>query len=312
MIHPSADVATRHVGVGTRIWQFTVVSEDVVIGGDCNICAHCFIEDGVRIGDRVTVKNGVSLWTGISIEDDVFVGPGVTFSNDKKPRSRVRPASYQKTIVKPGASIGAGAVILPGLIIGRGAMIGAGAVVTRDVPPFAVVKGNPARVTGFFDAARLGDVPSPGVSVGVETVTPSSVYGVTRITLDKHSQKRGSLYVGSIPEQVPFKVKRFFIVSNVPPAAVRGNHAHRRCHQFLFCAAGSCLVTIDDGTRRETVALDSPASGLHIEPLVWGIQHEYSGDAALIVLASEEYDRDEYIGSYEEFQALAVARWGGQ
>jgi UDP-2-acetamido-3-amino-2,3-dideoxy-glucuronate N-acetyltransferase len=310
MIHPTADVATRHIGVGTRIWQFTVVAEDVAIGRDCNICAHCFIESGVRLGDRVTVKNGVSLWTGISIEDDVFVGPGATFSNDKTPRSRIRPPTFQKTVVKTGASIGAGAVILPGVVIGRGAMIGAGAVVTRDVPPFAIVKGNPGRVTGFIDAARVSDRPDPEVSLHVSRATPASVRGVSRIALDEHAQKRGSLYVGSVPEQLPFQVRRFFIVSNVPAANVRGNHAHRRCHQFLFCAAGSCLVTVDDGVRRETVALETPALGLYIEPLVWGIQHDYSSDASLVVFASEEYDRDEYIGSYEEFRILAAARWG--
>ena len=144
-IHPSSDVQTKQVGEGTRIWQYVVVLPGAAIGRDCNICSHCFIENKVVVGDRVTVKCGVQLWDGVTLEDDVFVGPNVTFTNDLNPRSR-NAVALLPTLVKKGASIGANATILPGLTIGEGAMVGAGAVVTKDVPPRSLVVGNPARV----------------------------------------------------------------------------------------------------------------------------------------------------------------------
>jgi acetyltransferase-like isoleucine patch superfamily enzyme len=123
-----------------------VILPGAVIGRDGNICSHCFIENKVVVGDRVTVKCGVQLWDGVTLEDDVFVGPNATFTNDLNPRSRNDAAKLLPTLVKKGASIGANATILPGLTIGEGAMVGAGAVVTKDVPPRTLVVGNPARV----------------------------------------------------------------------------------------------------------------------------------------------------------------------
>jgi len=146
LIHPLADVQSPTIGSGTRIWQFVVVLPSARIGRDCNICAHCFVENDVLVGDRVTLKNGVYLWDGLEIGDDVFIGPNATFTNDRVPRSRVSPGEWLRTRILRGASIGAGAVILPGLTIGESAMIGAGAVVTRDVPDGATVVGNPARI----------------------------------------------------------------------------------------------------------------------------------------------------------------------
>jgi acetyltransferase-like isoleucine patch superfamily enzyme len=145
-IHPSSDVQSKQIGEGTRIWQYVVVLPGAVIGRDGNICSHCFIENQVVVGDRVTVKCGVQLWDGVTLEDDVFVGPNATFTNDLNPRSRNDAAKLLPTLVKKGASIGANATILPGLTIGEGAMVGAGAVVTKDVPPRTLVVGNPARV----------------------------------------------------------------------------------------------------------------------------------------------------------------------
>jgi len=149
-----ADVQSPHIGPNTRIWQYVVILPGARIGADCNICSHCFIENDVVIGDRVTVKSGVQLWDGIRLEDDVFVGPNVTFTNDKFPRSKQYPAVFPATIVKRGSSIGGGAVILPGLTIGAGAMIGAGAVVTKSVPDGAVVVGNPARMVGYVESSH--------------------------------------------------------------------------------------------------------------------------------------------------------------
>lgn len=145
-IHRLADVQSSDIGPRSRIWQFVVILPGARIGTDANICSHCLIEGDVIIGDRVTVKSGVHLWDGVRLEDDVFVGPNVTFTNDTYPRSKRRPARFAVTVVQQGASIGAGAVLLPGLTIGAGAMVGAGAVVTRSVPRGTTVVGNPARI----------------------------------------------------------------------------------------------------------------------------------------------------------------------
>lgn len=146
LIHKLSDVQSTNIGENTRVWQFSVILKDAVIGKDCNICAHTLIENDVLIGDRVTIKSGVYIWDGITIEDDVFIGPCVAFTNDKKPRSKVYPEHYSRILVKKGASIGANATILPGIVIGEGAMVGAGAVVTKDVPANTTVVGNPARI----------------------------------------------------------------------------------------------------------------------------------------------------------------------
>jgi acetyltransferase-like isoleucine patch superfamily enzyme len=133
------------VGRGTRVWAFAHIVRGAVVGQDCNICDHIFIEGKVTIGNRVTLKCGVYLWEGITVEDDVFIGPGALFTNDPWPRSKKYPLNYSKMVLRQGCSIGAGAVILPGLVIGRWAMVAAGSVVTRDVPDHALVVGNPAR-----------------------------------------------------------------------------------------------------------------------------------------------------------------------
>ena len=150
-IHPSSDLQAKVIGEGTRVWQYVVILPQAQIGADCNICSHCLIENDVIVGDRVTVKSGVQLWDGLRIADDVFIGPNVTFSNDRFPRSKQYPESFPQTLVKRGASIGANATILPGITIGEHAMIGAGSVVTKDVPDHALVLGNPARVVRFLN-----------------------------------------------------------------------------------------------------------------------------------------------------------------
>lgn len=139
------------IGSGTRVWAFAHVLAGAVIGRDCNICDQTFIENDVRIGDRVTIKCGVQIWDGVRLEDDVFVGPNATFTNDLFPRSKQYPEKFTETFVRRGASIGANATILAGRTIGEYAMVGAGAVVTKDVPPYAIVVGNPARIRGYID-----------------------------------------------------------------------------------------------------------------------------------------------------------------
>lgn len=161
-IHPLSDVKTSAIGAGTRVWQFCVVFEGARIGCDCNVNAQCLIENDVIVGNRVTVKPGVQLWDGLRVEDDVFIGPNVTFTNDKYPRSRRPPPEFAQTWLRQGASIGANATVLCGVEIGAGAMIGAGSVVTRNVPAGELWLGNPARKRGIAprtEEAAAGALP---------------------------------------------------------------------------------------------------------------------------------------------------------
>jgi UDP-2-acetamido-3-amino-2,3-dideoxy-glucuronate N-acetyltransferase len=153
-IHPLADVQTTRIGIGTKVWQFNVVLSGASIGENCNISAHCFVENDVVIGDNVTLKSGVYLWDGITLESDVFVGPGALFTNDVYPRSKIYPEAYLRTTVHRGASIGAGAVLTPGITVGHDAMVAAGAVVTHDVEPFSLVAGVPARHVRFLQSSH--------------------------------------------------------------------------------------------------------------------------------------------------------------
>lgn len=146
--HPLALVESDAIGAGTRVWAWAHVMKGARLGADCNIGEHCFVEQGVVLGDRVTVKNGVSIWEGVTAEDDVFFGPNAVLTNDPRPRSKMRRDAYVRTLFRKGASIGANATMLCGVTIGRYAMVGAGAVVIRDVAPHALVVGNPARIVG--------------------------------------------------------------------------------------------------------------------------------------------------------------------
>ncbi|WP_151087650.1 N-acetyltransferase [Hymenobacter baengnokdamensis] len=149
--HPQALVETQAIGEGTRIWAFAHVLPGALIGKHCNICDHCFIEGQVRLGDNVTIKCGVYLWDGITLEDNVFVGPSVVFTNDVRPRSKNNSYSLLNTLVKQGASLGANSTILAGITVGRYALTGIGSVVTRNVPDYALVYGSPARQHGWVD-----------------------------------------------------------------------------------------------------------------------------------------------------------------
>lgn len=301
-VHPQALCESAAIGDNTRVWAFAHVLPGATIGRDCNICDHVFIENDVVLGDRVTVKSGVQLWDGLRIGDDVFIGPNVTFSNDKYPRSKQYQRPVLQTHVGRGASIGGGAAILPGLRIGARAMIGAGSVVTHDVPARAVVSGNPARIVGYADTPRRPkDVPSVFRPEQNADVMKTSVDGVTLHRLLLASDLRGSLSAGEFVAQIPFTPKRYFIVFDVPGKDVRGEHAHRRCHQFLVCARGSVSVVVDDGSASEEIALDAPNLGLYLPPMIWAVQYRYTADALLLVFASDHYDPDDYIRDYDDF-----------
>ncbi len=302
--HPNALCESDQIGDGTRIWAFVHVLPGAVIGEDCNLCDGVFVEGDVVVGNRVTVKSGVQLWNGARLGDDVFVGPNATFTNDRFPRSRQHLDSFPETVVEAGASIGANATLLPGVRIGSGAMVGAGAVITRSVPPNAIVVGNPARIVGYVTDGKTQTRPT---AVSSDEAPLSSVSGVKLHKLPRYQDLRGALSVGEFSKDLPFQPKRYFLVFDVPSQETRGEHAHRICHQFLICVKGSVRVLADDGTRREEFTLDSPSVGLHLPPMIWGTQYQYSPGAVLLVFASEGYDSDEYIRHYDEFIALTAA-----
>ena len=255
------------------------------------------------VGDRVTVKCGVQLWEGVTLEDDVFVGPNATFTNDRLPRSKRQPTLYARTHVKRGASIGANATILPGITIGSEAMIGAGAVVTRDVPARAIVMGNPGYVTGYMDYEDARVQPRTPTSETTPLVGGAMLHHLPRIT-----DHRGDLSFAELNQSLPFPVSRYFVVFGVPSREIRGEHAHRTLDQFLIAVHGSCSVRLFDGERSEEVVLDRPECALHVPPMVWTTQYKYSPDAVLLVLASEVYREQDYIRDFEEYRVAVAAK----
>lgn len=298
-IHPKAIVEPgAEIGGGTRVWAFAHVLPGAKIGRDCNICDGVFVENDVIIGDRVTVNGGVQLWKGVTLEDDVFVGPNATFTNDLFPRSNQAPERIFSTKVCKGASIGANATILAGINIGESSMVGAGAVVTHDVPPHAIVAGNPARIRGYVSTTERGALRS---QIATGEVGGLSVSGAKIIKLPRIVDLRGSLTFGEYDKHLPFAPRRYFVIFGVPSVEVRGEHAHRVQHQYLVCLHGSCAVVLDDGRSRDEVILDQPDIGLHIPPMVWAIEYKFTNDAVLLVLASDVYDAGDYIRSYSEY-----------
>ena len=297
--HPSALVESGQIGTKTRIGAFTHILADACLGEECEIGDHVFIENDVVIGARTTIQSGAKLWDGLAIEENVFIGPNVTFTNDPLPRSKQRPERFARTLVKKGASIGANATILPGVQIGTYAMVGAGSVVTRNVPAYAIVHGNPARIMGYDIARQRASARADETSQGI--VQATSVDGVVLHELPVVRDLRGDLTVAEYGKDLPFLPKRYFLIYGVSSREVRGEHAHRTLHQFLVCTNGSVTVMADDGENRAVFLLNRPNLGLYIPPRIWAAQYGYTDDAVLLVLASEIYKPEDYIRDYDEF-----------
>ena len=303
--HEKSIVESKSIGLGTRIWAFSHILSGAVIGSDCNICDHTYIENDVIVGDRVTIKSGVQLWDGVRLEDDVHIGPNATFTNDKFHRSKKYPEKYLVTLVKRGASIGANATILPNIVIGQYAMVGAGAVVTKDVPPHSIVVGNPAHIIGYENSSAIGNK-SDGDQAPHQITTAESdfpILGVKIITLPLALDLRGNLSVVE-SKDIPFIPKRFFWIFDVPSKEVRGEHAHKIQEEFLVCIKGSVTVLVDNGSARSQIVLDKPNIGFYIPPMVWAVEYKYSHDAVLLVFTSDAYDPDDYIRDYDDYVNL--------
>jgi dTDP-4-dehydrorhamnose 3,5-epimerase-like enzyme len=249
----------------------------------------------------VTIKSGVQIWDGVTLEDEVFVGPNVSFTNDKFPRSKKHQKKVLQTIIRRGASISSGAIILPGIEVGENAMIGAGAVVTNNVPANAIVKGNPGRITGYVDSSQIDVAQNYSSIEGEVSNILIDVKGVEIITLKTFSDIRGNIAIANIKEDIPFVPKRFYMIYGVPSKETKGQYALKTCHQFITCARGSCKILLDDGKNQKEILLDSPRIGLYIHPKVWVSQYRFSEDALLSVFASEEYNPEDYIRNYSEF-----------
>ena len=211
-------------------------------------------------------------------------------------------------VLRANARLDAACVIGEGVTVGQGAWVRAGAVVLRSVPPNAIVEGNPAQVVGYINDAETGQRPDPRhidiqsyshlprparVHIGVGD---SAVYLMRRV-----ADARGALTVGEVPTEVPFSPARYFAVFDVPSMELRGEHAHKRCQQFLICLHGSCRVLLDDGQHRCEVTLDRPDMGVFMPEMIWGTQYRYSQDAVLLVFASRAYEAEDYLRTYDEF-----------
>jgi UDP-2-acetamido-3-amino-2,3-dideoxy-glucuronate N-acetyltransferase len=301
-VHDTALCESSDIGEKTTIWAFVHILPGARIGRNCNICDHVFIEGDVVIGDNVTVKCGVQLWDGVRIEDNVFIGPNVTFANDLFPRSKMRPEKYLVTVIEKGASLGANATILPGITVGTGAMVGAGSVVTKNVPPYAIVAGNPARIISYCQTDSIDYSQTSAVSSSsANKIIPLNVNKCELWHLPSFTDMRGSITVNEFSENLPFAPKRCFFVYGVESNKIRGEHAHKICEQFLIAVHGKVSALIDDGVKRKEITLDSSTTGLYMPAGTWGVQYNFSSDAVLCVFASHSYSNNDYIRDYSEF-----------
>jgi UDP-2-acetamido-3-amino-2,3-dideoxy-glucuronate N-acetyltransferase len=277
MISKLADVKSEVIGEETDIAQFSVVAAGARIGARCRVGTHVSIADDVEIGNGVNIGDGVRIFAGARIMD--------------------------------GAVIAANAVVQAGVALGENAVVQAGAVVAQSVSANAIVGCAAAAVVGY--AGTLGETKGETLGARPRKKTESDlspVAGVRIFNFPVIIDPRGNLTVGEFEKQIPFLPRRYFIVSDVPNSEVRGEHAHRKCHQFLICIKGRSSVIADDGATRQEILLDHPSKGVYLPPMVWATEYKYSPDAALLVFASDNYDPGDYIRSYAEFKTLISGR----
>ena len=300
-VDPRASCESTDVGEDTTIGAFSQVADGARIGSGCAIGAYVCVEAGAQLGDRVSIAGPAHVPDVVVLEDEVVVGPGAAFAGVAFPA--VDGAS-ESTRVRAGASIGANATLLAGVEIGEGAMVSAGAVVNRSVPRAAIVAGNPARIVGYVEADG-GDAIRPlrqqAASAQTPSVTQTEVRGVRLHRFPRARDLRGSLVACEFDRELPFQPRRYFMVFDVPGIDVRGEHAHRECHQFLVCVSGTVHIVADDGERRQEFVLDDKDIGLYLPPMTWGIQYLYSPGSTLLVLASHPYDANDYLRDYGDF-----------
>lgn len=290
-IHSLALCESQHIGENSTIGPFSHIVVGSKIGKACSIASHVLIENNVSVGDNVSINAGVQLWSGITLGNNVHIGANATF---------VRHQHDTTVVVQDGAIIGANATILSGITIGKNAQVAPGAVVVKSIPPNAIVEGNPAKITGYVNSLNSTQVTSPKSSFD-KAINTTSISNVNVHFFPVYEDLRGCLSVGEFEKNLPFTPKRYFLVYDVMSSEIRGEHAHKQCHQFLICIKGGCSVVTDNGITREEIRLDSPNKGLHIPPMIWACQYKYTSDAVLLVFASEYYEAEDYIRNYDEF-----------
>lgn len=267
-------------------------------GSLANVSQTAIVPAGAVIANGARIGPGAILTDFVTIEAEVGIEAGVVFAG----------AGPERTIVRSGTNIRAGAVVAAGVELGRGSEIGPGSVVLNSVPPNAIVQGNPAQIVGYTLGAAAG-LTDPALrteggllgSSSAPSVAPLGVGVAALYRMRRVVDLRGALTVGEIEKDVPFVPRRYFIVFDVPSRELRGEHAHKECHQFLICVHGACRILLDDGQKRREVTLDRPDLGVYMPPMLWGTQYQYTPDAVLIVFASHPYDPADYIRTYDEF-----------
>jgi len=263
-----------------RLGLGAVVPPDFEHGRNCVVGPMSYVAQGCAFGSGVEIGAHATLVTS-------------SFSG--------------RLLVRDGAHIAAGAVVSGAAVIGLGSRVEPGAVVTADVPPFAIVAGNPAHVTGYVTpSAAGGDLSLEHVRIPSDIGITPLASGSVIIRFPEVVDLRGRLSFSDVGGLLPFEVMRLFFVYGVPSREIRGEHAHRQLHQVLIAASGSVSVLTDNGRMRQEIVLDSPVLGLHIPPLVWGVQFRHSHDAVLLVLASAPYEADDYIREYDDFLKIVT------
>lgn len=275
------------------------VHDGAAVAASAELGDFVAVYPGAEVAEGCRVRGFTQLWAGVRLQANAELGPGVTIEAPEGDAG-------SDVIVGEHCKVGAGALLCRGVRLGQGAQVAAGAVVAQNVPPYALVTGSPARITGYVQNANTEPAAAwhnQAEFPATPSVVPLGVGGVTLHRFKFLQDPRGDLSVGEFVREIPFLPKRYFLVMNVPSDKTRGEHAHYRCHQFLVCVKGSCAVVVDDLKSRCEVQLDSPDMGVYLPPMTWGIQYKYSPDAVLMVFASDYYEAEDYIRDYDEFVA---------
>ena len=299
-VHPAAVVESRKMGPGSTVGAYSRVGPDVEIGAGCAIGEQTVLEGPIRIADGVTIGSHAYLAGPLTIEAGARIGPKCCIDASVGPDG---------VVVCEEAVVGAQATIWPGVTVAKRAHVEAGSVVTKNVPAMAVVAGNPAQIVRY---CATPVAPARAHTIAAAEAAPTEIDGVMLHHLPVHEDLRGNLTFGEAQRHVPFAVKRYFLTFAVASEEVRGEHAHRRLHQFLVCVHGRVHIAADDGRKQADFILDRPNLGLYIPPMIWSVQYRFSADAALLGLCSEYYDPADYIRDYAEFLELARLRQQGK
>lgn len=282
------------------------VAKTTIVHLGASVCETARLGDyvvvyaGARVAEGAEVQGMTQLWGGALIGERAVIGPGVTLE-------RSIDGVDCAIILEEDCSIGAGATLLTGVRIGQGARVEPGSMVGQDVPAYAIVAGIPARITGYVEKLTQAYQADYYHHANFPSLPATVALGVGGVTLHRFKyvqDPRGDLSAGEFLKDLPFQPKRYFLVLNVPSDKTRGEHAHRRCHQFLICVKGSCAVMVDDGHTRCEVVLNAADMGIYLPPMTWGVQYKYSSDAVLLVFASEYYEAADYIRDYREFAEM--------